>query len=217
MKTEELIGELGRDLRPVRRLAPPWRRAVLWLAVGLLYVAAVAAYAWIRHGALGIEVAGPYMLQQVALVVMSAIAAFAAFTSVVPGAPNRMPIPIALSLMVLTAALSWGVSQDVAQLGTVGVGRETDWPCVVSITAGGFALWTVAGAMLRRGAALEPRTTSALAGLAALGLANIEACISRAHTFTATVVVWHGATTGVVMVALVAIGPRLIGTRNRRA
>jgi hypothetical protein len=64
--------------------------------------------------------------------------------------------------------------------------------------------------MLRRGAVLQPRVTSMLAGIAAVSLANIEACVSRLHGFTATVIVWHGAAVAVLMLALVLLGPRLL-------
>ena len=103
------------------------------------------------------------------------------------------------------AALLWGTAHDLEQFGTAGLGRETDWPCVVSITLGGLALWGVASAMLRRGAVLEPRATSVLAGIAAVSLANIEACISRVHAFTGTVIVWHGATAASLMLTVIMV------------
>jgi hypothetical protein len=71
--------------------------------------------------------------------------------------------------------------------------------------------------MLRRGAAFEPRVTTALAGVAAISLANVEACISRAHAFTATVIAWHGLTIAVLMIALMTLGPRLLVRRSRLA
>ena len=85
----------------------------------------------------------------------------------------------------------------------------------MSITLGGLALWTVASAMLRRGAVLEPRLTAVLAGVAAVSLANIEACVSRVHAFTATVIAWHGVTIALVMIGFVALGPRVLSRRRR--
>jgi hypothetical protein len=214
MKTDELIEGLGRQLRPVRRLSPPWQRTAAWLACSVAYVAAVGTYTWIRRGTLGVETAGPYVLQQAALAVTGGVAAFAAFVSVVPGAPNRTRAAVGVPIVMLTAALLWGTLRDMQQFGSAGFGRETDWPCVVSMTLGGLALWGMAGVMLRRGAVLEPRATTALAGIAAVSLANIEACISRIHGFTATVIVWHGATAAVVVLALLVVGPGLL--RRRR-
>jgi len=114
---------------------------------------------------------------------------------------------------VVVAALLWGCTEDVRNLGTLGIGRETDWPCVISITLGGAMLWGVAVAMLRRGAPLAPRVTSLLAGAGALSLANIEACISRPHAFSSTVVLWHGVTTALVLVMLVSLASEALPWR----
>ena len=62
---------------------------------------------------------------------------------------------------------------------------------------------------------LEPRLTAALAGVAAVSLANIEACVSRMHAFTATVIVWHGVTVVFVIAAFVAVGPWVLHRHQR--
>jgi hypothetical protein len=215
MKTDELIQELGRDLRPVRRLTSPGRRTALWLALSLLYVAAAVTFAWIRRGHLGVESAAPYVLQQVALAATGVLAALAAFASVIPGMTTRARSALMVPLAVMMAALIWGTIRDIQQLGTAGIGREADWPCVVSTTLGGLALWGVAEAMLRRGAVLEPRVTTILAGIAAVSLANIEACVSRVHAFTATVIVWHGTTAALLLVGLLVFGSRVLVRQHR--
>jgi hypothetical protein len=215
MKTEDLIHQLGGELRPVRRLLPPWQRGAIWLACGVLYVTAVVTFAWVRRGALGAESDAPYVLQQTALALTAVLAALAAFASVVPGTASRARAMLAAPIGLMMAALVWGTIRDLQQFGSVGVGRETDWPCVVSISLGGPALWTVAGIMLRRGAVLQPRLTAALAGVAAVSLANIEACLGRVHVFTSTVIVWHGAAVVLVIAAFVAVGPWVLNRRQR--
>jgi hypothetical protein len=215
MKTDELIDELGRGLSPVRRLSPPWQRAAVWLACSLAYVVVAGTIAWVRRGTLGVEAAGPYVLQQAALALIGVLAALAAFASAVPGATSRAGAALVVPVAMMMAALLWGAARDLQQFGTSGFGRETDWPCVMSITAGGLALWSVAVAMLRRGAVLEPRLASVLAGIAALSLASIEACISRVHAFTATVILWHGVTIGVLTIGLFLLGPRVLGRSGR--
>ena len=215
MTTDDLIQQLGRDLQPVRRLAPSWRRAAVWLACGVVYVVAVAIVGWFRRGTLGVESHAPYVLQQGALAFTACLAALAAFASVVPGMRSRAVTALAIPLVAIVFALLWGTWRDLEQAGTFGVGRETDWPCVLSITFGGIALWGVASAMLRRGAVLEPRATSLLAAVAALSLANIEACVSQVHAFTATVIVWHGATAAALMLAVTMGGPWVLVRRRR--
>ena len=213
MTTDDLIQQLGRDLRPVRRLLPSWQRAAVWLACGVVYVVAVAIVGWFRRGGLGVESTAPYVLQQGALAFTACLAALTAFASVVPGMRSRAIAALSIPLAAIMLALLWGAWRDLEQLGTFGLGRETDWPCVLSITLGGTALWGVASAMLRRGAVLEPRTTSLLAAVAALSLANIEACVSQVHAFTATVIVWHGATAASLMLAVIMVGPWVLVRR----
>jgi hypothetical protein len=108
------------------------------------------------------------------------------------------------------AALVWGCVVDLRMQGTLGVGRETDWPCVVSISVGGALLWAVGVAMLRRGAPMTPRVSSLLAGIAAFSVANLEACLSRGHAFTITVLLWHGIATALLVTALAHAGGTLL-------
>jgi hypothetical protein len=205
MNTDDLIQRLGAELTPVRPLAPPWKRASVWLACGAAYIAVVVLSAWMRRGELGTSDNPVYVVQQAGLIATAIAAAIAAFVSVIPGADRRLLAAPLVPGALVVSALLWGCTEDVRNLGTLGIGRETDWPCVVSITLGGAMLWGVAVAMLRRGAPLAPRVTSLLAGAGALSLANIEACISRPHAFSSTVVLWHGVTTAFVLVMLVSL------------
>lgn len=217
MNTDDLITRLSTDLRPVRVLAPPWRRAGYWFACGAAYVSAVVAWAWFRRGPVAIVIDPPYLVQQFALVAAAYGAAVAAFASVVPGRGDRARAVPIVSAVALMAALAWGCVNDIRELSTLGVGRETDWPCVLSITLGGAALWGVAMAMLKQGAPLAPATTSLLAAAAALSVANIEACITRGHVFTITVVLWHGVTTAVVLTFLTRVRFRALRWRHPTA
>jgi hypothetical protein len=207
MNTEDLIRRLGDNLGPVRPLAPPWRRAAAWLACAVAYLGAVALIAWARGRSL--EGAGADVAQQSALIATAVSASFAAFASVVPPADRRvLGIPVVPGMLVM-AALGWGCVLDIQQ-GTLGLGRETDWPCVVSISLGGTLLWALGIAMLRRGAPMTPRVSSLLAGVAAFSIANIEACLSRSHTFAVTVLVWHGMTTALLVMAFAQAGRGLL-------
>ncbi len=206
MNTEDLIRRLGDRLEPVRPLAPPWRRAAAWLACAAAYLCGIVLLAWAR----GRSLAGADLVQQGALIATAISASVAAFASVVPASDKRMlGIPLAPG-MLLMAALVWGCIVDVRMHGTFGVGREVDWPCVVSISVGGAVLWALGVAMLRRGAPLTPRVSSLLAGVAAFAVANLEACLSRPHVFTITVLLWHGMTTALLVTALAHVGRGLL-------
>ena len=211
MKTDDLIERLGTDLRPVRPLASPGRRGAIWLTIAAGYILVVLVTSWFRRGALlGVSTDPVYLLQQFALIAAAVPSAVAAFASVIPGDSRRlrrMPL-VAVAIVMLTFV--WGMVRDVNIHGIIGVGGETDWPCVVSIVAGGAILWSVAAVMLRRGAPLAPAGTSLLAALAAVSLANVEACMTRSHAFSVTVLVWHGMTSMLVIAVAVALGRHVL-------
>jgi hypothetical protein len=212
MNTDDLIQRLGDNLGPVRPLAPPWRRAAVWLACAAAYLCGVVLIGWVRGRSL--EGVGADVAQQGALIATAVSASVAAFVSVVPASDRRvLGIPLVPGMLVM-AALVWGCVLDVRTQGTLGMGRETDWPCVVSISLGGPLLWAVGVAMLRRGAPMTPRVSSLLAGVAAFSVANLEACLSRGHTFTITVLLWHGMTTALFVTALAHVGPHLLAWKK---
>jgi hypothetical protein len=209
MKTDDLIRRLGTDLKPVRPLAPPWQRATIWLLGAGAYLTAVMLLAWLRRGVL---VTGdlPYVVQQVAVVATAVAAAFAAFVSVIPGVNRRLLMLPLVPGAVMIAMLGLSCLNDLQLQGTLGLGQETDWPCVLSLAVGGVTLWVLAVAMLRRGAPLAPQISSLLAGLAALSVANLEACVTRPHAYNVTIVVWHGVTMALLLAVLAQAGRRLL-------
>lgn len=178
------------------------------LACATAYLCGVVLLEWVRGGSLA--GAGAADTHQVGLVATAVSASVAAFVSVVPAADRRViGIPLVPGLLVM-GALVWGCIVDVRTGGTLGIGRETDWPCVLSITLGGALLWSLGISMLRRGAALTPRVSSLLAGVAAFAVANLRACLSRSHTFTITVLLRHGMTTALFVVAFAQVGRGLL-------
>jgi hypothetical protein len=210
MQTDDLIHRLGNQLVPVRPLPPPWRRATTWLLVAGGYLTPVMLLAWRRHGVLATRGEWTFIFQQLAVIATAVTAALAAFASVIPG-PNRrvLVVPLAPAALMM-GTLGVGCLTDWRMHGTLGLGQETDWPCVVSLTLGGVMLWALAMAMLRRGAPLAPRVSSGLAGVAALSVANLEACVARPHVFSITVVVWHGLTTALIGTLFMRAGGGLL-------
>src|SRR5262245_5336172 len=214
MNTNDLIQRLGDDLAPVQPLAAPWKRAAAWLGCAGVYFAAVVLVAWTRGRSLRLNADSTFVVQQLALLATGMLAALGAFVSGVPGANRRMLGAPVVPAAIVMMALVWGCITDVRMHGTLGLGRETDWPCVVSLTLGGGVLWAVAVAMLRRGAPLTPRVSALLAGVAALSVANIEACVSRPHMFSVTVLLWHGLTTALLISLLMQTGSGLLPWRR---
>jgi hypothetical protein len=214
MKTDDLIQSLGDNLAQVQPLAAPGRRAAVWLACGGVYLGAVVLVGWLRGRLLGVSGDASYMIQQLAFLATAATAAVAAFSSVVPGLNRQVLGAPILPGLVAMATMLWACVVDVRTFRTLGIGRETDWPCVVSLTLGGVGLWALAVLMLRRGAPLAPHISSVLAGVAALSIANIEACLTRPHAFAVTVVLWHGLTMALVIAVLTRAGGGLFSWKR---
>ena len=149
-----------------------------------------------------------YLGQQSAALVTGIMAARAAFASVIPGANNRVWMMPAIGAGVWSLSLLWAGVLNLQAVGTLGVTSQSDWPCVASMTVGGLLVGAPLAWMLRRGAPLTPNLTVGLAALAALSVANIEACLTRPHAFALTVLLWHGGTVAAIVTLCALMGHR---------
>lgn len=208
MKTDDLIDRLARDATVVTPLPAPAVHTGLWLVWALLLfvIATVAIGPALSAGSATIN--RFYMLQQGAALATGIAAARAAFGSVIPGAPIRVWALPVLTAAVWIAALLWEAGTGVRTAAVIRVTSQTDWPCVASMLLGGVVLGGPLMWMLRVGAPLTPRATTFLAGLAALSLANIEACLTRSHDLAIMVLLWHGTTIGAAAVGCALVGRR---------
>ena len=208
MKTDDLIDRLGRDVTVATPLPAPAMRTAVWLAYGGIYLAvAVAMIPAVMSRAMA-AVTPLSLLQQGMALLTGIVAARAAFISVVPGSNGRARVlPVITGALWVASLLSASVL-DVRASGTLGITAETDWSCVVSMTIGGLVLGVPLLVMLRRGAPMTPWTTAFLGGLAAVSLANIEACLARPHLFAMTILLWHGGTAAIVAMVFAWAGRR---------
>ena len=203
MQTDELIQILARDAAPVRRLASPWRRTAIWLAISLTYVSLLVVLMSPSLAQLAGIRAPRFWLEQAAALTTGIAAAVAALTSVVPGGSRRAWLLPAAPAALWIGTLVWGCVQDWMVRGPAGLVVYSDWPCVAAMILAALVPATAIAFMLRLGAPLTPLATGAVAGLAVAGLSNVTACLSRpAHATTATVLVWHvGTAAGVACIA----------------
>ena len=206
MKTDDLIARLGRETTVVRPLPAAAKRTAVWLAYGAIYVMVSSAMILAMMSRRGAAVTPLYLLQQGAALLTGIAAARAAFVSVVPGERNRAWILPAITGALWVVSLLWASVLDLQASGTLGITAETDWSCVASMTIGGVVLGAPLLVMLRRGAPLTPWATAFLGGLAAVSLANIEACLARPHLFAMTILLWHGGTAAIVAVVFASVG-----------
>jgi hypothetical protein len=208
MKTDELIDRLGHDVTATGPLPAPGMRTAMWMLWAVLWLVVAAVMMLAVMSSARVPLTPLYLVQQGAALATGIMAARAAFASVIPGSNNRVWALPAIGAAVWGTSLIWEGMGDLQGSGTLGVTSQNDWPCVVSMAIGGLVVGAPLVWMLRRGAPLRPGLTAFLAALAALSLANVEACLTRPHAFAATVLLWHGGT-----VAAFAALCALTGTR----
>jgi hypothetical protein len=208
MKTDDLIDQLGRDMTAARPLPAPGIRTALWTVWAVTYLVVVAVMMFAVMSSAGVAPTPLYLVQQGAALITGVMAARAALASVIPGASSRVWAMPAIGAGVWGLSLLWAGVLDLRASGTLGVSSQSDWPCVVSMTVGGLVVGAPLAWMLRRGAPLTPGLTAFLAALAALSIANIEACLTRPHAFALTVLLWHGGTVAAVAALCALTGRR---------
>lgn len=210
MRTDDLIGRLAGELKPVRRVAPPWVSALAWLGLALLLVAGVVALHGFRH-----DIAARLMLMEERINLLAALAtgiaaAIAAFQLALPDRDGRwalLPVPFAL---VWLSGLGWGCLRDFVEHGWPAL--TTSFGCMAFIIGFGLPLTAAIVWMARHAAPIRPDPVAALGGLAAAALASVGLSLVHHLDAAAMVLIWHG-----VSIALVTLLARWFGGRAMRA
>ncbi len=209
---DALIDTLAAGLRPVRRLASPAVRALLWLGL-VAAVAAGLAMAADLHALVRRLAATPDMWLAVLGSTLTAVcAALAAFELSVP---DRKPV---WALLAVPPLLLW--------IGASGLGCLRGWivpgthvapmsearDCLVFIIGLSVPLGAVLFLLLRRAFALRPGLTAALGGLAVAAAAATLLNLFHPFDAAATDLAVHA-----VAVALVIGASRLAARRMLRS
>jgi len=172
MRTDDLILSLSEDARPVRRLAPPSRRALGWFSLAVLVVATIALFMGLRAD-LGLRMAEPaFVIQLIACGLTAFCAAIAGLALTIPGTPKRwalLPVPpllVWLGGFGRQCVLEWLSPESGELLSGPHLHCLPDIAVITAIPT------VVLMLMLRRGACFEPRLPVMLGGLAAAALAH---------------------------------------------
>jgi len=217
MDNDELIKRLAADLQPVRPLRPPWARSVLWMAIALPYVAAVAWNKLMMVDPAQVGADARFMIEQAATLATALTAAIAAFRSVIPGFDRRILLLPLAPLGVWLASVGQGCVQDWLRLGAEGLSIRPDWDCLPMAAIVGIVPGAAIVAMLRKGAPLRPRLTLALAALAVASVANFGLQFAHVRDASIMVLAWHLGAAAVLSALGGWLGERVLGWRPARS
>ncbi|QAU24246.1 DUF1109 domain-containing protein [Dyella sp. M7H15-1] len=212
---QALIDALGAELTPVRRLLPPWRRALGWLAV----VVVMAGVLLMHHGArtmLHRWVVAPDLGWAACGAVLTAITAtIAAFVLAVPGRSLLWAwVPVPGALLWVGASGLGCLRAHIPGMPVMDLHGAND--CLIfivgfSIPLSGLLIW-----LLRRACPLRPVLTAVLVGLAS---ASASACLLEiVHNFDATAsdLLVHALAVVIVVGLNAAMGGRLLSPAHSR-
>jgi hypothetical protein len=216
LDTDELIRTLAADATPVRRLRHPVVRAVIWLVFSAGYVAVVVvAY---RLFGTPISLAGDwrFVTEQLAMIATALTAATAAFCCIVPARSRLIALLPLVPLSVWLASMGEVCVRTWSALANGGIAPAGWWECLPPSALIGLGPAIVILAMLRQGAPLYPRSTIALAALAAAALGNLGLRLFHEGDVTVVMLVWQL----VAMAALIGLAslfaPRLLVWQSLR-
>jgi len=216
VETSELIERLAAGVVPVRRLISPWRRALLWLAMSVPYVAAVV---WLHAEAPHITtVFGDmrFVVELTAALATAGAAAVAAFYSVVPGLDRRVLYLPLVPLAIWLVLIGDGCVRDWLQLGVKGLGLRPDWHCLPPAIVIGILPAIGMVVMLRRGAPVQPRASVAIGALAVAALGNSGLSLFHVGDASIMVLVWHFGSVAVLSVLAGWMGRHILNWRGAR-
>jgi hypothetical protein len=189
-ETENLIGALSQDVRPVRPLDAPMARALRYLAFAAPCLLAFALYQGPSAVFLARLEQPEFLIPWIASVLTGVLATIAVFHLAVPGTPRwlyLLPVP---PLVVWLGSLGAGCLGELIAQGTSHIG--TSWHCMQVILLTSVPLGLVLGWMLRRAAPLAPIATGAWAALAVSAFAS--ATLETFHSLDSAtmILLWHG-------------------------
>jgi hypothetical protein len=186
MNTEDLIGRLVRDTRPVKRSSRPRVLFAKWSAFGLLYLAAGVLMIGTRDDLAKMWHESAFMVHTLIVLGVTVLAATAAFKLSIPDRQQRFLARS--SAIALAAWLAWIVSALV----TANEPHAGDgWKCLRNIVVLAVPLGMLTYYMISRAAPLRTGAAGWLAALSAAAAADLATrfICRNDHAFHA--LVWH--------------------------
>jgi len=208
-----LIGDLSADLKPVRRLAPPWLRALYWLAavlgLALVLLAIRVVFDW--NGEPEVD---PYVIPgAIASGLTALLAAFAAFEL---SLPDRSSLWALLPLPAFAVWVAINGLGCVASLANPAVQNNVPqfFSCLAIIFALSIPLSAATIVMVRRARPLRPLPVAILGGLAASAAGATLLILVHPHDSAVLDLCSHTLAVVVVVAINALLGGRLFRPAN---
>jgi hypothetical protein len=207
---DRLVQALGADLTPVRRLARPGLRVLIWLAVVGVVACALATVSDVGTLIRRLTVAPEMWLAVTGSILTAVLASVAAFQLSLPDRKASW------ALLPLPAVLLW--------IGASGVGCLRSWTgtetyvgpdvhaqsCLFFILGLSLPLSLLLFVMLRRGFSLRPNLTAIIGGLACAATAAALLNLFHPYDVAATDISVHALAVAIVILANTIFGGRLL-------
>lgn len=216
MDTNTLIQQLVGQAAPIRRLPPPWRRAAIWFAISLPYVAAVALTHPLNFN-LPQFTNAQFVVEEIAAFATAVMAVVAAFWSVIPGFDRKLLLLPLGPLAVWLVTIGEGCLNDWIRLGSAGLELRVDWDCLPAASVIGIVPAIAIVVMLRRGAPMVPHISLALAAVAVAALGNFAMRFYHLGDVSIMVLVWHFGSVAALALIASLLGRRFLNWQRVKA
>jgi hypothetical protein len=210
--TDEFIASLAEDLAPVRRLRPPFVRAMLWVLLASALVALLAAIRDLRADMDLMIVHPAYWMQVIGAWLTGATATLAAFKISLPDRSRAwMLLPLAPAVLWLSG-FAGGCLADWIAIPSGAPVMHDSVRCLTTIILATVPLAGVLWMMLRRARPLRPSGTALVAAVAVAAFADTAHLLI--HVVEASLLVLL---VNLVPVALIIAAGSVFGRRGLRS
>ncbi len=208
-QAQSLIDQLAARATPVRALASPLQRTLLWSGSAFVLIAVVALSYGVRPGLLADLSSAPHAMAWIASILTGVLAAYATFQVSVPGRSLSWAWLPVLPLLFWLSGLCWGCLQEFSNMGSAAFAYQAgSWQCARTITAISLPLGFVLLMMVRHAGVVRPGPTALLAALSAAALSAAGVTLFHPGENMLMVLLWH-----VGAVALLSLGCWIFGGR----
>ncbi len=213
--TDTLIRTLA--TRPtVPPLAPPARRAALWLGLVFTLLTTIVLVRGLRPD-LALSLGNPgFVLEWGASVATGILASFAAFHLAQPDRSSGwrwLPVP---GLLVWVGTFLYGIHHDLETFGPDCLHLGASLPCATFITVTTVPLGAVLFYLLRYAGPIRPVETVLFATLSIAAFTSAAQSLAHDITTSLMVLVWHVGTVAALLIPTVFLGPVLLRAMIRR-